>query len=694
MRLATWSKLALAVAAVGTSLYIVFVVNELGGVDVPRPERVHPENLTKLNEAQGWPDGWGLGQADWFHHASQGTRILPYAWFINLEQPALISPGKIVKVGYLERFGFLPSKPEPKFNPDGLLPIGFAIDRAYDAPYAQPPWNGPVVGLTCAACHTGQLTWRDEAGVLRGARIEGGSAMIHLGAFQDAVGRALGFTLKIGPRFERFARGVLGDRATGEGSAEAKQALRADLQRFLDVGLASREYARVHKLAGTESGFGRTDALGLIGNRVFGALNNENLAVPDAPVNFPPLWDTAWFDWVQYNASIRMPMVRNIGEALGVGASVDLDATHTPRYASTVDVGNLHRMEDQLGGTEGLSGRSGLQSPRWEDAGLPDLNPERVKRGRNLYVQFCQECHRPPMDELKADLLATAPKLDVWEVDEGSGMRFLKLVTCDLREIGTDPNQAMNLYRRVAVIDGATISAARGLYAVTEFIRRDKYGQLEEDDPAPFDASLFDRFRTSPAGKLDDEALVAGEGIDQVIVANLKYKARPLDGIWATPPFLHNGSVPNLDELLSPVDRREASFTLGTTRFDPVRVGFVTDPFPGGTKLDTTLPGNRNLGHEFRNLTLEELEQVKARPGHPVDPPVSTEGKRWSVVLALTETELNSTPADARKVLLRKRSGEALESDWVRREHPFPGVIGPAFTDDERLNLIEFLKSL
>ena len=48
--------------------------------------------------------------------------------------------------------------------------------------------------------------------------------------------------------------------------------------------------------------------------------------VTDAPANYPQIWDTAWFDWVQYNGSIRMPMARNMGEALGVGAVVNLDA--------------------------------------------------------------------------------------------------------------------------------------------------------------------------------------------------------------------------------------------------------------------------------------------------------------------------------------------------------------------------------
>ena len=53
------------------------------------------------------------------------------------------------------------------------------------------------------------------------------------------------------------------------------------------------------------------------------------------------------------------------------------------------------------------------------------------------------------------------------------------------------------------------------------------------------------------------------------------YKARPLNGIWATAPFLHNGSVPNLKEILLPADQRSKTFFLGTREYDPATVGYL-----------------------------------------------------------------------------------------------------------------------
>jgi hypothetical protein len=80
------------------------------------------------------------------------------------------------------------------------------------------------------------------------------------------------------------------------------------------------------------------------------------------------------------------------------------------------------------------------------------------------------------------------------------------------------------------------------------------------------------------------------------------YKARPLHGIWATGPFLHNGSVPTVYDLLLPEERRPRTFHTGAVQFDPVHVGLAPDAPPAGAFLfDTTLPGNRNTGHQFRD---------------------------------------------------------------------------------------------
>ena len=135
------------------------------------------------------------------------------------------------------------------------------------------------------------------------------------------------------------------------------------------------------------------------------------------------------------------------------------------------------------------------------------------------------------------------------------------------------------------------------------------------------------------------------------------YRARPLDGVWATAPYLHNGAVPTLKDMLLPQDQRATKFCVGSREFDPVDVGLVVkapkddgkaskgeagsatkerkdeDCASGLTTFDVTLQGNSNRGHSFEGV----------------------------------ERDKKSLPA---------------------------GVIGPGFSDGQRKALIEYLKTL
>jgi hypothetical protein len=78
------------------------------------------------------------------------------------------------------------------------------------------------------------------------------------------------------------------------------------------------------------------------------------------------------------------------------------------------------------------------------------------------------------------------------------------------------------------------------------------------------------------------------------------YRARPLNGAWASAPHLHNGSVPSLYDLLLPPTYRPKIFYVGSWEFDPVNVGVETgSPFAGAFMFDTRLPGNANSGHDY-----------------------------------------------------------------------------------------------
>ncbi|CAL95211.1 hypothetical protein [Azoarcus olearius] len=82
------------------------------------------------------------------------------------------------------------------------------------------------------------------------------------------------------------------------------------------------------------------------------------------------------------------------------------------------------------------------------------------------------------------------------------------------------------------------------------------------------------------------------------------YANMPLDGLWLRAPYLHNGSVPTLRDLLEPAFARPATFIRGSDVFDPMRVGFLAEPPPPAPgdpplfRFDTRVPGNGNQGHE------------------------------------------------------------------------------------------------
>ncbi len=165
---------------------------------------------------------WTKEDSAWFHHASQGTEILPvpFDWFMALEQPGLTlsAPGLLSDSAYLARMGFIPDGKGrtrgstvmasstgfgwQEAENDAGLPIGFARTKFAGAE--------DRIGLTCSTCHTGHIEYRGQS-----IRYDGGPAMLDLNAFGQAVSLSIFYTLNVPGRFERFADRVLAARQTG-----------------------------------------------------------------------------------------------------------------------------------------------------------------------------------------------------------------------------------------------------------------------------------------------------------------------------------------------------------------------------------------------------------------------------------------------------------------------------------------------
>jgi hypothetical protein len=565
---------ALLVLAVVVAAAAPLLNKKLDEFRVVLPDFDRPAEVVNLD--QNWTDA----QRQQFHHTPQGTRLIPADWFRALEQPCF-SPfgcGKFADPAYLGRFGFIPSHADA-LNPDGL-PVGFAIDKDFVDPIDQSA--GPVVGLTCAACHTGEIHYQKYAVV-----VEGAPAMIEVAAFQKALGLALGFNttfpFKYG-RYGRFERSVLGPNATSEQKAE----LRRRVDAFVSAARQQRDVTEERKIYDNPAGFMRTDALTRIGNQVFAADTNidDNYAVANSPVRFPQIWDASWFNWVQYNSSIADPLARNIGEALGVRAVAKLYGPDAGEYENSINMPGLRALEDLLSGPSPFKG---LASPKWP-AVFPALDPKKVSAGAALYKDHCQKCHLPPLQDISAEYERLAYDKEQkpaywWQSKNGSW--YLQVIDIPIEVIGTDPRQATDFMNRKASsgdLGKGVVPASVGLDMVTMGI-----------------ANRF--FRLQKIGREDQTRWAGGrDPADPRIRAELIYKARPLNGIWAVAPYLHNGSVPTLDALLSPDDSaRPQSFWMGSRQFDPVKVGYSGVEMKGATLFDTTRPGNANSGHWFKD---------------------------------------------------------------------------------------------
>jgi hypothetical protein len=164
----------------------------------------------------------------------------------------------------------------------------------------------------------------------------------------------------------------------------------------------------------------------------------------------------------------------------------------------------------------------------------------------------------------------------------------------DISRVGTDPAEAEDMKNRsVAIPANLGITNESG-----QVVTRDDFGDaLRQIVTAVVNRQYDSQVPPAPSALRDKMNGFRPDGIR----APLQYKARPLNGIWATPPYLHNSSVPTLYALLSPVAERPSVFYLGNREYDPVSVGYRTEKFSGGFRLDSSIRGNSNSGHEFNN---------------------------------------------------------------------------------------------
>jgi len=121
----------------------------------------------------------------------------------------------------------------------------------------------------------------------------------------------------------------------------------------------------------------------------------------------------------------------------------------------------------------------------------------------------------------------------------------------------------------------------------------------------------------------------------------LAYKGRSLNGIWATAPYLHNGSVPTLYDLLLPAEKcakgadygeyRPKEFRVGSREFDAKKVGFRSEGYDGFT-FTTHRVGDKNIGHDYGSCENSQLTFKKVGDSEASPFPALTPAQRWDLV--------------------------------------------------------------
>lgn len=529
-------------------------IKERGGLVLANdPFGDHATSLRYLDQ------GWGVLETLWYYHADQGSALIARDILVNLEQAN--NEQLLIEPEHMARFRFLTQHKTPN-NPDGL-PIGFARHKE-------------DIGLTCAACHTGQIVYQNTA-----IRIDGAPALIDMIGFIKAIRDAEKATLADPQKLARFAQRLPSKKKKGDPLAAARTMLEASLAWF-------ESYLQANAST-TVEGYGRLDAVGRIVNQVIRYTSDPKYsAEPNAPTSFPLLWDAPRHDYVQWigfagNAGAGS-LGRNVGEVVGVFGHVEVKGYKTKEeaqkgYRSTVEAQELVSMEEAL---------HKLASPVWPLDLMPCDSKGKAVRGKELYQKNCVSCHAL--------------------IDRADPNRKVTAMITGINVVGTDPTSASNLLHARAPsgkLEGSLDSKGqlfgKDATALT-LLGNVVQGILTAQKPAVARTLLY-----SKANGLEKTPKQGDHPRSETdpTVTLMSYKARPLNGIWASSPYLHNGSVPTLYDLLLPVEQRPKQFAVGSWKFDPQKVGYVYD---GKTPwvLDTTVKGNSNQGHEYGTQLSDE----------------------------------------------------------------------------------------
>ena len=557
---------------------------------------------------------WTKESRSEFYSRDQGSRLMPLAWIRALKH----EDGAGFLDDALGRYGYLPN---PDSDTPGL-PVGFLS--------VSEPDGVKTLAMTCSACHTRQIEIDGAAW-----RIDGGPGIVDIGSFFADLDAAYAKVLSEEAAFTDFSNAVLGASASKDTRDKLNNEVKAWFRPFnmlMQNGLP--------KPPGFPWGPARLDAVGLMFYRIagldIGAPSDRiiagNIGRADAGVRYPFIWNAFRQDLTQWpgfvpNGDDILALGRNVGEVLGVFGV--FHPTKDPLIPGGVDfLKNSSLNFSGLLRLETLSKQIG--PPKWP---RPEtIDQALVAEGKKIFDREPKDggcgpsCHEEKQGQARRcnqNTLAT-PVQDVH-----TDAREYRIVNSDA-ETGVlvgqiNPKPPLEpLQPRDKNGDILTVSA------VNSIIQAPLRVGLEPFEPL-LDECLHNDEK-NPLAKLEFLKDLLNQGLANLFhppgeSAPIAYELRVLHGIWAAAPYLHNGSVPTLAELLKPAAGRAASFKIGPA-YDLNDVGLAKAQTKFGSYTYQTTAdcdadrrdasGNSRCGHEFgtklspeeKKALLEYLKQL------------------------------------------------------------------------------------
>lgn len=504
-------------------------------------------------------NGWSQAERDRYYHLPEGSELMPYALIGNLRSSSTGEPF----LQSMERFGFLPDRTSAQ-NPRGL-PVGVTIARSRNRGTA----GIEIIGFNCAACHVGQLTYRGKS-----VRIDGAPAMLNLQAYQIEFKNSLDATLKNPQKLLALVVAMEKQRNAPDTPSDTevnRYASDPEVQSAGNVQPASYADSSFHSVSSAAADSAAPAPRASFRERLkydveflkarLAYLQNGKLLIdgtepgPGRVDAFGAARNLLFPRYaVKMQSPVSYPFIWSIPDNIGRKPE-DFKWIHYDGNTNSI-------LERNIGQSLGLGTvfdpvtyestlRIGnlhqlellthkLQPPQWPGDVLGAIDETKARAGEQIFNQKCAGCHQ---DKLFTQM-----------------------------QIGTDPNRANSF--------GQPVGKTPFPDAIAPILHGLKNRAFEDDAIGPAEQAAMD---ANPA----------------IWRSTARYLARPLNGIWATAPYLHNGSVPTLYALLHP-DRRPARFSVGSREFDPVKIGYRSDPALTGPNVwifDTAEIGNSNIGH-------------------------------------------------------------------------------------------------